>query len=87
MPVSILLLLIVGISIVMFFYLRPLKFYTRQEWLISHGFIIGGLVLVLGWIWINREPYQEITMLMGGIWTLAGALCFVVGYIVKKKKR
>ena len=86
MPISILRVLIIGITVAMFFYLKPLKFFCKKEWLISHSFIIIGLVLVLGWLWLNKGQFEHVTMLMGGIWTLAGALCFVVGYIVKKNK-
>ena len=87
MPIpAALLALVIGISAAMYFYLRPLEVFSRKEWLISHGFIIAGLVLILGWLWFNRGQFEEITMLMGGSWTVAGGLCFAVVYVVRKLK-
>ena len=82
-PLVVLLSLLVGISVAMYFYLRPLQFFSNKEWLISHGFMFIGLGLVLGWLWFNWGPSGEIIMLMGGIWTLAGGLCFVAVYAVR----
>ena len=87
MPISITLILIVGLSIVVYFSLRPLQFFSNKQWLISHSFIVIGLGLILGWLWFNRNQFEQITMLMGGIWTLAGGLCFVVGYIIRRKNQ
>lgn len=87
MPISITLILIVGLSIVVYFSVRPLQFFNNKQWLISHSFIVVGLGLILGWLWFNRNQFEEITMLMGGIWALAGGLCFVAGYFVKRQSQ
>lgn len=87
MPISILLALIIGLSVAMLFYLRPLKVFSKKEWLISHGVMFVGLGLILGWLWFNRDQFGEITMLMGGIWTVAGGLCFVVIYALRRRSK
>ena len=86
MPISISLALIVGMSVAVYFLVRPLQVFSNKQWLISHGFMLVGLGLILGWLWFNRDQFEQITMLMGGIWTVAGGLCFVVGYALTKKK-
>ncbi len=85
MPISIFLILVVGLSVAMYFLIRPLQFFSNRQWLVSHGFLLAGLGFILGWLWFNRGQFEQITMLMGGIWSLAGGLCFVVGYIVTRK--
>jgi peptidoglycan biosynthesis protein MviN/MurJ (putative lipid II flippase) len=83
MPISILLALIVGTSVAMYFYLRPLQVFSNKQWLISHGFMLVGLGLMLGWLWFNRDQFDEgVTMLMGGIWT---SLCFAMIYAVRRR--
>ena len=85
MPLSIFLILVIGLSVAIYFLIRPLRVFSTRQWLISHGFLLIGLVLILGWIWLNRGQSEQITMLMGGIWTLAGGSCFVVGTIVRRR--
>jgi hypothetical protein len=87
MPISILLALIVGISVAEYFLLRPLQVFSDNQFLISHGFILVGLGFILGWLWLNQGQFEHITMLMGGIWTVAGGLCFVVVYAVRRMKK
>ncbi len=86
MPISVLIAFIIGLSVAMYFFLRPLQVLSKREWLIGHGFIFISLALILGWLWLNRGQFQEITMLMGGIWTLFGGLCFVVIYVSRRLK-
>ena len=86
MPVSILLALFVGGSLAVYFLVRPLQVFSNKQWLISHGFIIFGLGSILGWLWFNRNQFEQITMLMGGIWTVAVGLCFVVGGLYRNKE-
>ena len=86
MPISVLIVLMVGLSVAVYFLLRPLQILSKKEWLMSHGFIIVGLALILGWLWLNRGQLREITMLMGGIWTLFGGFCFVVTYVLRRLK-
>ena len=83
MPILILLALIVGISVAVYLFLRPLQVFSNKQWLISHGLLLVGLGLISGWLWFNQGQFERITMLMGGIWTLAGGLCFVMGYAVR----
>jgi len=86
MPISVLVALIVGLTSAMYFVLRPLKILSQREFLISHGFIVVGLLIVLGWLWLNRDQLREATMIMGGIWTLFGGLCFVAVYVLRNAK-
>ena len=85
MPISISLALIVGMSVAVYFLVRPLQVFSNKQWLISHGFMLIGLGLILGWLWFNRDQFEQITMLMGGIWAVAGGLCFVMGYAVRRR--
>ena len=86
MPISVLIALIIGLSVALYFLQRPLRVLSKREWLISHGFIIVGLLLILGWLWLNRSQFRQITMLMGGIWTLFGGFCFVGAYVLRRLK-
>ncbi len=87
MPISVLIALIIGLSVALYFLVRPLQVLSKKEWLISHGFIIVGLALILGWLWFNKGQFREITMLMGGIWTLFGGFCFVASHALRRLKR
>jgi hypothetical protein len=84
MPVSILIALIIGLTIALYFTLVPLRILSRKEFIGSHGFIVVGLLLILGWIWSNRDQFREATMIMGGIWTLFGGLCFAAVYALRR---
>jgi len=84
MPLWMLIVLIVIIPVVMYFLVRPLKVLSSKEWAVSHGFIIIGLVLITGWLWLNRNNYREMAMLIGGIWTIFGGICLVVTYTLRK---
>ena len=53
MPISVLVALIVGLTLAMYFVLRPLKIFSKKEFLISHGYMVVGLAIVLGWLWMN----------------------------------
>ena len=37
----------------MYFVLRPLRIFSKKELLISHGYIVVGLAIVLGWLRMN----------------------------------
>lgn len=84
MPISVLLILIIGISLAAYLYLRPLQFLTNNEWLISHSVLIIALTFVLGSLWLNRDQFTQVTFLMAGIWGFAGGVCFVVVFIVRR---
>ena len=84
MPLWMLILLMVGLSIVIFFVQRPLQVFTSSEWLVSHLFIWIGLLLIMGYILLmNLETVTQVTMVLGGIWTLAGGGCFIVTYAIR----
>jgi len=85
MPIYVLVALIIGLTLIMYLFLRPTKVLTIKEFMISHSFIFAGLFIILGWLWMNLPEYQA-TMIMGGIWTLFGGLCFVSVYIARKLK-
>ena len=76
--------LIMGLTVGLYFTLVPLRILSRKEFIASHGFIIVGLLLILGWIWSNGDQFREATMIMGGIWTLSGGLCFVAVYALRR---
>lgn len=86
MPIYVLIALIVGLTLAMYFVLRPLKIFSKKEFLISHGYIVVGLAIVLGWLWMNRGQFREATMIMGGIWTVFGGLCFISVYALRLSK-
>jgi hypothetical protein len=85
MALLILLALIVVITAVVYYFLKPLQVFSNKQFLISHGFIVVGLGFICGWLWLNQGQLQQITMLLGGIWTLAGGLCFVTGFALRRK--
>ncbi len=85
LPVS--LGLIIVISLASYFYLRPLRFFSGKEWLISHSVILVALSLILVWLWLNRAQFNEIPLLMAGIWGITGGVCFVVVFIVRRLGR
>ncbi len=87
MPLSVLIALIAALTIAMYFVLRPLKILNAKEFAISHGFIVVGLLILIGWVWLNRGEFLEATMIMGGIWTLFGGLCLATVYVVRKKNQ
>ncbi len=58
MPIVVLVALIIGLTLAMFLFLRPLKVLAKKEFLISHGFIIAGLFVILGWLWLNLPEYE-----------------------------
>jgi hypothetical protein len=84
MPLAVLVILVVVLSILSYFFLRPLQVLSKKEFLISHSLIAIGLLLLLGWLWLNKDQFAEVTMLMGGIWTLFGGLCFATTYILRR---
>ncbi len=86
MPISVLIPLIAGLTLAMYLVLRPLKIFSKKEFLVSHGYIVVGLAIVLGWLWMNRGQFREATMIMGGVWTVFGGLCFISVYALQISK-
>ena len=84
MPLWVLAGLVVIVSTTIYFLLRPLKVLNGKEWAISHGFIIAGLLLASVWLWLNRRDYVEMSMRIGGLWTIFGGLCFAATYAIRK---
>jgi hypothetical protein len=86
MPLWMLIGLVITIPIAMYFLLRPLKVLSGREWALSHAFIIIGLVLISVWLWLNRGDHLQTSMLIGGLWTIMGGICFAVTYVIRKSK-
>ena len=87
MPLWMLVGLIVIISVVIYFLLRPLKVLSHTEWAVSHVFIIIGLLLVSCWLWLNQDECSQMSMLIGGLWTISGGICFAVTYALRRLRR
>ena len=87
MPFWLVLVLIVGLSAAIYFVLRPVQVLTRTEFIISHLFIVVGLWLIMGHILLmNADHVEDVSMVVGGIWTLAGGVCFAVVYVSRRLK-
>jgi len=87
MPLSVLVVLIAALTIGMVVVLRPLRVISAKEFVVSHAFIVVGLLIIIGWFWLNRGAFLEATMIMGGIWTLFGGLCLATVYVLRKRGR
>ena len=59
--------------------MKGLEVLSRREWALSHGFLIGGLILLS--VGLSLGPGRLIGGLIGliiaGIWCFASGLCFV----------
>ena len=84
MPLWVLIALILVISAAIYFLLRPLRVLSGKEFTVSHGFIMIGLILISVWSWLNRGDYQQMAMVIGGMWTVFGGLCFMTVYVLRK---
>ena len=78
--------LVLVIPVIVYFCIRPLQVLTQKQWLVSHAFIVIGLLLLTGYLLFNQNMSREITMLAGGIWTVAGGLCFVATFLSRRFK-
>ena len=85
MPLSVLVAFIAVLTSAMYFVLRPLRVVNTKEFIISHAFIVVGLLIIIGWLWLNRSAFLEATMIIGGIWTLFGGLCLATVYVLRKR--
>jgi len=64
------------------------KVLSRKEWLISHFFIILGLVFISSGIYLHYNPiFPAYIPLIGGIWTLAGGICFAATFLARRLKK
>ena len=84
MPLWVLIALIVAVTAAIYFLLRPLRVLGGKEFVVSHGFITIGLILISVWLWLNRGDYQQMAMVIGGMWTAFGGLCFMAVYVLRK---
>ena len=59
--------------------MKNLKVLSRKEWTLSHGFILGGLILLSVGLALGLGPYIGgiIGLIIASIWCFAGGLCFV----------
>lgn len=85
-PVPVLFALVVGIPVIVYFCIRPLQVLTQNQWLISHAFIVIGLLLLTAYFLINQNASRQITLLAGGVWSLAGGVCFVATFLSRRFK-
>jgi len=58
--------------------------FTKKEWVISHLFIISGLIFLSLGIYRN---FEEPEPLIGGLWALMGGFCFVVAFALRHLKQ
>ncbi len=80
--------IIATISVAAYFFVRPLQVFSNKQWLVSHIFIIGGLSFLTGWLWLNSDQFANfdgIGMLVGGMWSMAGGLCFMTAYALRNR--
>jgi hypothetical protein len=87
MPIWIYIVLILGVCVVCYFIIRPLQVFSNKEFLISHGFVLLGLGLISAWLIYNQHLFEDIAMLMGGIWAVAGGVCFMMSYSLRSRKK
>jgi hypothetical protein len=57
-----------------------LKVLTKKKFALSHGFIIGGLILLSAGLALSLGPiiHGIVGLIIAGIWCFAGGLCFVL---------
>jgi len=59
--------------------MKGLKVLSTKEWALSHGFLIGGLILLSVGLSLGL-----IGLLIAGIWCFAGGLCFAFSSVFRK---
>jgi len=66
--------------------MKELKVLSRKQWALSHGFIIGGLILLSVGLGLGLGPIVHgiVGLVIAGIWCFAGGLCFVFMYAFRK---
>ena len=59
--------------------MKGLKVLSGKEWALSHGFLIGGLVMLSVGLALGPGRYIGglIGLIIAGIWCFTGGLCFV----------
>jgi len=59
--------------------MKDLKVLSKGEWALSHGFIVGGLILLSVGLGLGLGPiiHGVVSLIIAGIWCFAGGLCFV----------
>ena len=85
MPFWVPCLLVVALTVLSWRVLRPLRLLAPRQFLLSHGMIWTGLWRLRGSV-INRAggaPLADLTILMGGLWTLGGGVCFAVSLALR----
>ena len=58
--------------------MKGLEVLSRREWALSHGFLIGGLILLSVGLALGPGRYIGgiIGLIIAGVWCLAGGFCF-----------
>jgi len=66
--------------------MKNLKVLSRKKWVLSHGFILAGLILLSVGLALGLGRYGGgiVGLMIAGIWCLAGGLCFVFSPALKK---
>ena len=59
--------------------MKDLKVLSKKEWALSHGFVIGGLILLSVGLSLGPGRYigGTIGLIIAGIWCFAGGSCFI----------
>jgi len=67
--------------------MKELKVLSRREWALSHGFIIGGLILLSVGLALGLGPtiHGIVGLIIAGIWCFCGGLCFVFSNAFEKQ--
>ncbi len=64
--------------------MKELKVLTKKKFILSHGFIIGGLILLSVGLALSLCPiiHGIVGLIIAGIWCFAGGLCcvFIPGF-------
>lgn len=65
-----------------------LKVLSRKEWIISHTFLILGLIFISQGTYLHYNPGTTPAWipLIGGVWLLFGGFCFVAAYLARRLK-
>ena len=66
--------------------MKILKVMSTKEWALSHGFIIGGLILITVGLalWLGPSLGGLIAFPIAAIWCFAGGVCFAFTFVFRK---
>jgi len=66
--------------------MKDLKVLSKGEWTLSHGFIVGGLILLSVGLGLGLGPiiHGVVGLIIAAIWCFAGGLCVVFSAAFRK---